>query len=75
VHRSSQRSCYVELDGYSSWKDQGGAIVGTTIDIIQKVETCCLEGRKKHSEWKHTSRIIRLLYGGTVMTVSEPSST
>ena len=60
------------MDGYSDWKDQGEAIVGTTIDIIQKVETCCLEGSKKHSEQKHTIRIIRSLYGDTVVTVSEP---
>jgi hypothetical protein len=36
------------------------------------METCRLEGSKEHSEQKHTSRIIKLLYGGAVVTVSEP---
>jgi hypothetical protein len=36
------------------------------------LESCCLECSKKHSEQKHTIRIIRSLYGGTVVTVSEP---
>jgi hypothetical protein len=34
------------LDGYNSWKDQGEAIVGTTIDIIQKWKPAALRAAR-----------------------------
>jgi hypothetical protein len=69
VQRSHQRSL---LDHYSSWKDHREAIVGTTIDILEKVETCWMAGNTQRSESDNKSKI-RLLYRGQdIETVGEP---
>jgi hypothetical protein len=44
-------------------KDQGEAIVGTTIDILEKVETCWMAGNTQRPE-SDTKSKIGLLYRG-----------
>ena len=48
---------------------QGVAVVGTTVVIIEKVETCWEEAGNTQSRRSHQSSIIGLVYGEYVVTV------
>jgi len=58
VPREAVRS---ESDGCSSWKDRGGAIVGTTIGISLSVDAARIECVWSHHNVMHKNKIKKQL--------------